>query len=275
MASRAGIPNQFTRPVAPTSPLSHEGAEKFATAQGMEKGEEERVPIADGELRQARRPGEVYDDFYLSPEDLAAYGIVGALPTSLADTDAPGDLVYSAIRAPERYGKLEPGHLRRSKLRRPTMQPVQDTNGNPVYATEDLIFVVESREEWLKRKGRHNDASYRFTNGVIEGSLESKDSPDGILERFTSDTKSLNSRKAHAKRFMSVYGQRYPKNMTYEEILAKEGAERTIEKEREFARGGRSVRYDKEGRSEYEVAAMKQSEAKKNKKFSFPGQAVK
>lgn len=271
MSSMAG-----RRPVRPTAPLSHEGATQYRVDEDTPAVGQDRPNVADGEVRTRIFPGEVRDDFYLSPEDKQAYGIDSAIPSSLADTDMPGDRVLVAIRAPERYGKYEPGHLRAKKRSRPSLQVVTDANGNPVYATEDLIFATQDRKEYLERKQRHNEASYQFTRGVIDGQLEHGEAQNGMIENFRgSDPRYLSQeyKKSHAQ--LATMKDKWPKNMGIEDIEKHVGAEATLRLERKWARNGRSERPGEYDAYEQRMAEARNKSGSKNKSFSFPGQATK
>lgn len=256
----------------------HTGAKIAADLEGMDDItalSQERPPIASGEVTEKFFPGEVRDAFYLAPEDLQEYGIPGAIPASLADTKMPGDKVYVCLRAPAAYGKQEPGYMRRKRLNRPTLEIVRDGEGNPVYATEDLIYGVIDRSVYLQRLAQHNRASERFTRGLIEGQVETNEAQDdGILQNFRADDPRFIRRKyQEARSALAGMKQKWPPGMSIEDI-EKHMAERTRDIERAAARNGRGVRPGEyEQYEERRAAAAKK--AKTNAKVSYPGQPTK
>lgn len=287
MASRANMPDQPQTPRIATTPVmpvqgtidpstlaagpTHAGYTQFNTAAGEESVAGERAPIAPGETAIRKRKGEVFDDFYLSPEDLEQYGIPGAIPSCLAENpEVEADLVYVALRAPAVYGKLEPSHIRAKKRASPSMEIVKDKEGHPVYATKDHIYAVVSREEYLKKQARHNKETHSFTKGVIERRMEHQDAAEGVLENFKgSDPEFLMKQREKYHAMLSGIKQNWPRGMSIEQIEMHVGAERTAQIERKYARNGRTER---EGEGEKFAALMREMDGGgKKRSISTPG----
>lgn len=261
--------NPFEAPMASNEPKG-EGASVYQDIEETQGAvTQERRPIAPGEATQKLFPGEIRDSVYLSPKDLRDMGMEGAIPSSLADTAKEGDRVYVCVRAPEHYGKVDPGGLRQKRLRWPSMEIPKDEQGQYHYATKDLIYATIDRKEYLASLGRHNKASEVFTRGLIEGVVEGTSSNPGLVETFRGgDQEFLNKKRteAHAT-FNRGMKTKWPRNMTLAQIEQHMGDEETIRLEREAARGGRSERP-----GEYEEFARRMAEAgKKKKSVSLPG----
>lgn len=252
----------------------HAGASIYNEVNNMEFTTQDRGPVAEGEVTERFFPGEMRDRIYLSPEDLHEMGMEGAVPASLADTAIKGDKVYTCVRAPNRYGKQEPGRLRRLKMRNRSVHIPLTPEGEPYYATEDLIYVVQDRAEYLKKLAAHNKASENFTKGVIEGAVEAAGPSAGAtINVFKGDEDSLRKEKAQARVTLAPLKREWPRHMTLADMEKFQGAEETLRTERWYARGGRSERP-----GEYEEYEAKLAEAKKKggkKTFSFPGQPAK
>lgn len=278
------------RPTQPPKPMStpkdvyaqgntsqspaHEGARLQDAIDANGPLSQEREPLGDGEQRARRLPGEVLDSFYLSAEDKEEYGMQGAIPSCLADTNAPGDKVYVCMAAPSVYGKVDPAFVRRKKLRNRSLEIPKDKDGNPFYAAADLIYATIDRKEYLEKLAHHNEACGDFTRSLIQGSIESKEAESGLIEDFRgSDPKFLWKKYNEARTQLATLKDKWPRSMTLEAIERHMGAEYTERLERKYARNGRTERP-----GEYEAYATSQRESakkSKGKSFSFPGQATK
>ena len=247
--------------------LEHAGAQHFRTGDGDDAYVGDRPNVTDGETNERIFPGQIYDELYLSPEDLKDYGIPTAIPSSLADTDMPGDLVYIAPRAPAVYGKTAPGDMRLKKTRWKTFRYLTDEDGNPRYATSDTVFAVVSRDEYLGKTAKHNEKSYRFTKGVIEAAVESAESEDGIIRDFRAgDENFLRKKVKEASARLAGMRSGYPNTMSLETIEAEveRGNPGAIKRlERKYARGGRAERP-----GEYEEFEARMAEAQKKSRES-------
>lgn len=270
-------PTQKEEPMPEGNGPQHAGARDYDNVTTEQEAvSQERKPVADGEVNERFYPGEVRDAVYLSPEDLEEMGMEGAIPTSLADTDKPGNKVYKVIRAPSRYQKQEPGRVRRLKMRNRSVTIPTDANGDPYYATEDTIYVLQDRAEYLASLERHNKYCEQFTGGVIAGNVEATGPASGAtIGNFrTKDRKFMEEQYAQSRRALLGMKERWPHEMSLAEIEQKVGPERTLEIERRHARGGRGERPGEY--AEYEKRMQEAEKAKKgNRSFSFPGGPVK
>lgn len=259
--------------------LQHEGAKRFRTAEDMESASQGRAPVTDGEAEERFFPGEIRDDFYLSPDDRRRYGIENAVPSSLADTAMEGTRVIVAIRAPEsRLGRLQPGHFRGKRRARQSMEIVRDEHGEPVMATDDLIFATVDRANYLQSLERHNAATTEFTKGVITGRVETGEAANGFVESFRgSDERFLMRKKDETHAQLAGMKDKWPRGMSIEEIEKYVGVERTKQIERKYARNGRTERPGEYEEHENRLRERSKAAASagKNKSFSFPGQATK
>jgi hypothetical protein len=225
-------------------------------------------------------PGEFRDALWLSEDDKKAYGIEGAIPTTMADTEMEGDKVYMAIRNPEYYGAKDTGHVRAVKRKWNSFKAVIDPETNKALdATADTVYVTVSRDEYLDKMQRHQDAVTRFTGGVIEGGVDaSRDGSSEFIENFRGNDPNFIQRKymeAHSTLSSPGFRTNWPKQMSIAEIEAKVGVEDTIRLERKFARNGRTEQKGEYEKYETALRERHSNKAARTKAVSFPGQPTK
>ncbi len=278
--NRPGFRPQQPKVQTPIQPGSHAGAQMHDNTQDGEAASQERPNVTHGEASPRMFPGELRDTLWLSDADKKAYGIEGAIPSTMADTDMPGDRIYMAIRNPEYYGPKDTGHLRQVKRKWASFKPVIDPETNkPVDATADAVYITVSREEYMQHMERHQEAVTQFTGGVIDGGVTaSSNGQSEFVENFRGNDPNFIQRKymeAHSTLSSPGFRTNWPKQMSISEIEAKIGVEETMKLERKFARNGRTERPGEYENYEQALRESNKRRSDRTKSVSFPGQATK
>lgn len=229
----------------------------------------------NAQTRDRLPKGTYFDELYLSKLDREELGIPDALLTSELEhnPEMEGQRVVVAIEnaeAPHFSGKTPA--LWRHRRKYPSIKVVE-VKGKP-QAREDVVYATISREEWENAQANHDAVCKQFFRGVMEqGEVEGT---EGVLADFKQDHEALMQLRGQVKETLIRGGilQKWPGNMSVEDIEKHMGVENTLEIERQAARAGRSAFPDEEERWQNYLAQRAESGGRtrgRNRTISAPG----
>lgn len=197
-------------------------------------------PVVANAIRSRDCPGFCTDALYMTERVREEKGISDVLFPFEAAAGMPGDKIIAYIRNPAEklYADKEPDRVDGFRNDNDSGKLLTDKDGNQIKAAE-MIAVTISRDEWNAQQDAHNKATHEFTKSVIERKLETL---SAIIKNFDGSQEQLQNQYQQAHHQLQSPGmlEKWPGNMKYPEVLARQGWEKTTRLEFDHVRGGRS-----------------------------------